>query len=117
MRSSVPRAARIGLAGVALLSGVGLALHIADYKVRGCLVGTYCTTPQVPAEPFTYAGLGKDAYVGSGPQLPFSWNWVTPWWAYALAVVVGLIGLALAAWIYPGGHLRRRQQPLAGPAH
>jgi hypothetical protein len=80
MISAVCRA----LAGIAVLSGVLAAVEIAGYKERGSL---------------------KHATSLPGPDLhvPASWFfWLTPWWAYAVAVAVGLLGLALAVLIYRG---------------
>ena len=74
-----------------VLYGVGVAVHIAQYKV-----------PVMGVAP----GHGE-------PYRPLGY-W-TPWGAYALAVAVGLLGLALAVWIYPGGQARRSRQSLAGP--
>ncbi len=71
------------------LYGLGAAIRIAGYKV---LVGPF------------FGGHGS----------PGTWIWCTPLWALPLAVVVVLLGLALAVLLYPRGHTRRRKQPLSG---
>lgn len=98
--SAVARAPRSVFAGIAMLGGVAAAVAIAQYTVRG--------NPRFiavsPAKaPLAVRQIRLDAS---------AWYWVTPWWAYALAVVVGLLGLGIALWIHPatrvgvGRHLR-----------
>src|SRR5204863_8532333 len=67
----VPAACR-PLAGIAVLGGILAAVEVASYEQRGALRPEHlASAPPAP-----------------GP--PASWYyWATPWWAYALAVVVG----------------------------
>jgi hypothetical protein len=102
VRNGRVAAVRLALAGIVVLGGVLAAVRIADYTQRGglinpCAASLGCYT----AEP----GRGLEV-VQNAPVIPLSWYphdafyWVTPWWAYALAVVVGLVGIALAVLIF-----------------
>jgi hypothetical protein len=124
MRRAAPHAARGVLAGVVVLLAVGLAVHVANHKVAGCLVGTYCGAPSTPGmdrfAPLGHGDAGPEfGYEKPPPYHPLpasSWYWVTPWWAYALAVVVAFGGVVLAVLIYSGGRTRRtRQHPIGFP--
>lgn len=84
-----------------LFVAVRAAFIIADYTVRGSL---------------RLVRAGNKAG-GAAPWPDYFWNWVTPWWAYVLAVVVGLLGLGLAVLIYPGGRARHgRLRRVFGPS-
>ena len=90
MRRAVSGTPRAFLAGIAVVCGVGVAVKIAEYTVRG--------NPR-----FIVVSPARASRVLHHIRLDVSaWYWVTPWWAYALAVVVGLLGLAIAVWIYAG---------------
>jgi hypothetical protein len=99
VRSAVPRSARRALAAIVAFSAVRAAIIIAGYTVRGDL------------------RVSASGTAGGNYAWPASWwNWVTPWWAYAVAVVVGLLGLGLAVLIYPSGHARHeRLRRVFGP--
>jgi hypothetical protein len=99
MRNGRVVAVRLALAGVVVLGGVLAAIRIADYTQRGGL--------NQPCALSCFTGdTGKNFVPQNAPVIPLSWYprgafyWVTPWWAYALAVIVGLVGLALAVLVY-----------------
>lgn len=69
-----------------MLGGVLAAVEITGYQQRGRLL--------------VATGGGEKA------PLPHDWySWATPWWAYLLAVAVGLMGLLLGVLIYRRGGL------------
>jgi hypothetical protein len=75
-----------------MLAGVGAAVAIAEHTVPG--------TPRF---------IGSDVHGTTLQQNVVQHIFrpsVTPWWLYAFAVVVGLLGLAIAVWIYRGDDAR-----------
>jgi hypothetical protein len=100
--NAIARAAFRALAGIVLVGGVLAAFATADYfkqLVPPPWYGqSFLLTPPRPVIP------------PSG-TLPVGWAYATPWWAYAVAGVVALLGLALAVVIYPGRRVGRGQVP------
>ena len=90
MRSVISSAPRKALAGVALLGGIVAAVEVGSYEQQA-LMPQYRAMEAPPPGP------------------PRSWYyWATPWWAYTLAVVLGLLGLAVAFLVYPRPRPPRR---------
>lgn len=87
---------------VAVLGGVLAVVRIADYTQKGGLIPRPCC---IQAAGHIGQILPSHRIQVHHP-IPLSWYppgafyWVTPWWAYALAVAVGLLGVALAVLIH-----------------